>query len=278
MQPRLVQCPECGNRYDAVLGGFCPRCGAVAPAPGAPGSAPAVPSRATLRGDPVRRRVQVGGMLLATWGALMAIACLGFAALPQGTLVGTLDQVIDNFGDSGLPGGALHVQVLDNGTAVRNATVELRTPAGQMLETRATGAGGWANTTLGEHWAVNLTVRADGHALERRAVVRANDTLELHLDVARGPPAAARLGTDRLASLVRVTAGVLGGAAVLLLAGGIAALVVRWPALAIAGPIPVLGFVLLLAVASLSVGVLVVLLLQGIGLALVVSGRSAFRR
>jgi hypothetical protein len=276
VEPRFVQCPECGNRYDAALTGFCTRCGDTAPAPGTPGAS--VPAFAQPRRDPLRRRVQVGGILLATWGALLGIACLAFAVLPTGVLATYLDDVVDGLGDAPLAGGELHVQVLDNGTAARNATVELHTPRGVLVSSNAT-VGGWANVTLGDHAAANLTVRAAGRVLERRVLVRENDTLEVRLDAARDPATAeTRLGADRLVELLRIGAGVLAVAALLLLAGGIAALAVRWPVLAIAGPVPVVGLTVLLAVATLSVGMLVILLLQAVGLSLVVSGRSAFRR
>jgi hypothetical protein len=280
VEPRFVQCAECGNRFDAGLTGFCTRCGATAPPPGAPGASPAGPAGwQPLRRDGLRRRVQVGGILLAAWGALLAVACLAFALLPTGVLAGQLDSVVDDLGDAALPGGALHVQVLDNGTALAGATVELRTPTGHQLSSNRTDAHGWANATLGEHAAANLTVRAGGHVLERRVLVRDNDTLEARLDVARDPAAGtARLGVDRLVDLLRIGAVVLGAAALLLLAGGVAAVAVRWPVLAIAGPVPVLALTVLLAVATLSVGMFVILVLQAVGLALVVSGRPAFRR
>ncbi|MEA3142702.1 MAG: hypothetical protein QOG31_26 [Thermoplasmata archaeon] len=280
MEPRFAQCPECGNRFDAALTGFCTRCGATAPppgAPGAPGSAPA--PWAPPRRDPLRRRVQVGGILLATWGALLAIACIAFAVLPASVLSGYLGQVVDGLGDTPLPGGELHVQVLANGTAAQNATVEVRSPAGNLTLAARTDAAGWANVTLREHAAANLTVRSGGHVLERRVIVRDNDTLEVRLDVARDPASVAdRIGLDRLVSVLRIGATVLGVGALLLLAGGIAALAVRWPVLAIAGPVPVLALTVLLAVATLSVGMFVILVLQAVGVALVVSGRPAFRR
>lgn len=275
-----MQCAECGNRFDAALTGFCPRCGATAraPAPGSPASAP-VPAPGPARRDPLRRRVQVGGILLAAWGALLAIACLAFALLPTPVLSAQLDVVVGDLGDTPLPGGALHVQVLDNGTPAPGAEVELRSPGGAVVYRNQTSEAGWANATLGDHAAVNLTVRAGGRTLERRALVRENDTLEARLDVARDPAAQeGRLGLDRLIALLRVGAWVLGTGALLLLAGGVAAVAVRWPALAIAGPLPVLALTLLLAVATLSVGMFVVLALQAVGLALVVAGRPAFRR
>lgn len=269
-----MQCPECDSRYDAALTGFCTRCGATAPTPGSP--AASVPAFAPRR-DPLRRRVQVGGILLATWGVLLSIAFVTFALLPGDVLAGFLDEVVDGMGETPLPGGALHVQVLENGAAAPNATVELRTPGGILLHANAT-KDGWANLTLGDHAAANLTVRAAGRVLERRVLVLDNDTLEVRLDAARDPATVPeRLGIDRFVSFIRAAAAIVAVAAVLLLGGGIAALAVRWPVLAIAGPIPVVGLTVLLAVATLSVGMLVILLLQSVGLALVVSGRAAFK-
>jgi hypothetical protein len=228
------------------------------------------------RRHPLRRRVQVGGILLATWGLLLAISCLAFTVLPTGVLAGQMDAVFDDLGDASLSGGQLHLQVLDNGTPAQ-ATVETHLPSGRLLGANQT-VGGWANLTLGSHGSVNVTVRAGDHVLLRRVVVLANDTYVARVDVARDAATAPRLGTERLVGFVRLAAGVVGGAAVLLLAGGLAALAVRWPILAIAGPLPVLALTLLLTVATLNPGLLAILAIQAVGLALVVLGRPAFRR
>jgi hypothetical protein len=284
VEPRFAVCAECGNRFDASLGGFCPRCGAIAPPPGAPGApaaagtagAPGAPQPGPARRHPLRRRVQVGGILLSTWGLLLTVSCLVFLALPTSVLQGQLDTLLDEVRDAPLSGGQLHLQVLANGTPTQ-ALVEVHLPGGRLLWANQT-VGGWANVTLGNQGSVNVTVRAGGHVLQRRAVALANDTLEARVDVARDPATAPRLGTERLVLFVRLAGAVVGVGALLLLGGGIAALAVRWPILAIAGPVPVLAITVLLAVATPYAGILVILALQAVGLALVVSGRPAFRR
>ncbi|HUR61570.1 MAG TPA: hypothetical protein VM286_04320 [Candidatus Thermoplasmatota archaeon] len=279
VEPRFVQCVECGNRFDAAQMGFCSRCGAVAPAPGTPGAlAGASAAPALARRDPLRRRPQVGGILLTTLGALLLASCIGFYVLAGAVLGEALGQVVASQGDAPIRGGTLSIHVLDNGTAAANATVELRSPAGTLFYSNQT-VGGWANATLGDHAAANITVRAGGHILERRALVLEGDAQDLTLDVSRDAAQdAAWIGMDRLVSFVRIAVGVIAAAALALLLGGIAAVMLRWLPLAIAGPIPALALTLLLVVATLNVGMLVIFLLQAVGLALVVSGRRAFRR
>lgn len=273
-----MQCVECGNRFDANQMGFCSRCGATAPAPGAPGAAPAGFAAPLPRRDPMRRRAQVGGILLTTLGALLLASCLGFFILASTVLGDALGQVVASQGDAPIRGGTLQVHVLDNGTAAANATVEMRSPAGTRFYSNQT-IGGWANVTLGGHAAANLTVTSRGHTLTRRALVLEGDTQVLTLDVAKDPAQdASWVGMERLVSFVRVAVAVVAIAALAMLVGGIAAVTLRWLPLAIAGPVPALALSLLLVVATLNVGMLVILLLQAVGLALVVSSRPAFRR
>jgi hypothetical protein len=273
----LVQCPECGNRFDAALMGFCSRCGATAPAAGSTAARGWAPVAPVARNDPVRRRVQVGGMLLTTLGALGLAFCLGVLVVAGSGLEDTLGKVLQSQGDSAVAGGTLRVHVLDQGQAA-NATVELATPSGHALGTNQT-AQGWANLTLGQHAIVNVTVTAGSHSLHRHAFVQAGSeqtlTLDVAHDVADDP---AWIGLGELIGLLRIAVLVVAVASLALLAGGIAALAVRWAPLAIAGPIPAAALVILLTVATVNVGPLVVLLLLGAGLGLVVSGRRAFRR
>ncbi len=168
------------------------------------------------------------------------------------------------------PGGEMHLQLLDAGVPIANATVAVHTVTGEAVANATTDAGGWANVTLPEHAAVNVTITHAGQ--EWRRQVLALDVQEVIVDVAEDPMETERwIGVDSLLTATRVLSGVFAVMALLVVVGGIAALRLRYRHFATAGAF--LGLVpaallflatlgLLPAVATILLGGVVALLLM----------------
>ncbi|MES2154004.1 MAG: Ig-like domain-containing protein [bacterium] len=275
--PRWVPCAECGNRYDADTTAFCPRCGSTIR-----GKDPEV-RVPVLANDPRRRRAQMGGAILLFMGlAFFGLWGYGLASAgfhPEGSI----DSFVGLTGDSPIPAGDLHLQILDNGTAVPNATVALALPSGVAFKSGITDDNGWFNVTLDRQAAVNITVHAGNITLERRAFVVWPASEEVHLDVADPARSTAWLGLQEFNQMALVVLMVSGVAFLLMAVGGGAALALRTPNLAVAAPMPTvvltgLLFLWTLLVGVFYVGIVLLLALQVTAIVMVASGRSAFRK
>ncbi len=257
---------------------FCPRCGSTVR-----GKDPEV-RVPVLANDPRRRRAQMGGAILLFMGlsffGLWAYGIVSAGYHPEGSI----DSFVGLTGDSPVPAGDLHIRVLENGTAVENATVHLRLPSGLPYLQGATNHAGWYNTTLERQAAVNVTIQVGNVTLERRAFVVWPNTEEVTFDVARDPlHASGWLGLEQFNQIAVVFLMGIGLASLLLAVGGAAALALRLPNLAVAAPIPSivvtsLLFVWTLLVGVFYVGIVLMLALQVTALVMVASGRSAFRK
>lgn len=276
--PRWVPCAECGNRYDAETTTFCPRCGSTLH-----GKDPElrVP---VLANDPRRRRAQMGGAILLFMG-LAFLGIWGYGLVSAGSHPElSIDSFVGLTGDSPIPAGDLRLQVLNNGTAVANATVSLRLPSGLPFKDGVTDAAGWYNTSLERQAAVNITVHAGNVTFERRAFVVWPNLADVRLDVAKDAPRVSGwLGLEQFNDLAIWFLMFVGAAALLMAVGGGAALALRLPGLAVAAPIPSivvtsLLFVWTLLVGVFYVGIVLLLALQVTALVMVASGRMAFRR
>jgi len=276
--PRWVPCAECGNRYDTETTTFCPRCGSTLQ-----GKDPEV-RVPVLANDPRRRRAQMGGAILLFMGlAFFAIWAYGLVSAgyhPEGSI----DSFVGLTGDSPIPAGDLHLQVLHNGTPVPGANVHLRLPSGVAFRDGNTDSAGWYNTTLERQAAINITVQAHNLTLERRAFVVWPNSEEVRLDVGRDAPHdAAWLGLEQFNQLAVLFLMAIGAASLLMAGGGAAALALRFPAFAVIAPLPSiivtsLLFLWTLLVGVFYIGIVLLLAMQVTAFAMVASGRGSFRR
>jgi hypothetical protein len=278
----MVQCPECGNRYDAgALGhpaGFCTRCGANAPAPGAFPAGTAAPAAPIPNDGGARRRAQAGGILLVAIGALFLLGSCAGLLVPASDFEQALQPALANLGASSLPAGALHLLVLEDGSPVA-ANVSLLAAGTSHWTNATTSPSGWWNVSLERYPAANLTVAKGNLTLQRHVLALAGQNQTVVLDLKRDAPVDGHwIGLQPVLQLLKGFLVAMAVAAALMLAGGVCAASLRLQGLAVGGPIPLLAFMLLVAVATLNVGMLVLLLLQATGLALVASGRRAFHR
>lgn len=264
-----VTCAECKESYDSDTTPFCPRCGSTKVRQedllaGARVSAAAA--------DPRRRRVQIGGVILVSLSSLgLFFALIAGIFAPQ-LMADDIPQVMD-----GLPGGEVRVQVVDNGTAVEGAAVRFTTPNGSTVAQGET-VGGWYNASTPQQAVVYVNVTTDAGSWERRAVVLQGEDLTVRVDVADDPRAASEwLGLGMLMRALRIVLVVFGVAALVMLGAGISALRLRNRSLALTGAVVGLLPILVIFVASQSVGAFLVLALIGVALWFIVSGRRQFQ-
>lgn len=219
-----VECAECGERYDSNEFTFCPRCGGTrAGAPAAAGVARGVDAGRR------RRKVQSGGLILTIMGSVAAIAFLATVFFPAAQLEAVVPVLADQ------PGGELSVLVVDAGAPVANATVLVAAYDGTPLFNATTGADGLANFTLADNAAANVTVQYDGASWLRHVVVLEGGSETLEVDTS-GPAEDTRWqGLDRLMLALRIFAGAMAVMALLVVAGGVAAMRLRFRHFATAG-------------------------------------------
>lgn len=262
--PDVVECAECGNRYDSDRNPFCPRCGSTRQDQS---MAAAMPSAARAR--PQRRRVQAGGLVLLAMGALLLVA--GGAGVFQAEHA----VVQEPPALAALPGGEVHVRVLEDGAPRENVSVAVLAWNGSRQQEHATDAGGWANLTMDR--ALSHVIVADNGTTWNRTVVAMEDvTVRLELDLATADREEEDwLGVGAVVSQVRILGGVLAFLAAMMVAGGVAALRVRARGLAMAGIVAGMVPALLSIAVFLVVGLLIAAPVV-VAAWLIVGNRSAF--
>lgn len=262
-------CAECGNRYESPPYSFCPKCGSTARAgPSQPGGV-----RPTARRDPARMRVQLGGIVLLTVAALSLASTLTLLANPESAQRVLFDTSMESAGGPVGEGGAVHVRLVQDGAPVAGANVTYAGANGTFLAGR-TDAGGWHNATLGTRWAAVVNVTWMDRSWTREVLAPGGVVTQLQVDAAEPARVARVVGGESLWQAGLATATVLAG---LMALGGLAAVLVRWRGLALAGPLPVLALLVLLLAASPQGGLLLAALVA-VPYVLVATGGSAFRR
>lgn len=209
-------------------------------------------------------------------GAVAAFAFLFSTFLPAAQVEQNIGLLADQ------PGGELHIQILDAGAPLANVTINVTALSGQAILNATTDDAGWANVTLDDHAAVNLTFTYQGQTWQRS--VLALDMQEVAVDVATDPQSVDRwIGIDSLLAATRVLSGVFACMALLVVAGGVAALRLRARPFATAGAFMGLIPAALLFLATLGVLPAVASLLLGgvVGLLLfatmnIMRGRDLF--
>ena len=215
-----MTCAECGTRYDSDQNAFCPRCGSTAKGQAVPAAL-----QVAQRNDPGRRRVQASGALLLIIGLLFLASAIGTAVLSRDEVSADYAKVLAN-----QDGGTL---VVAPGAAA-SFDVVVTTMGGAPLG-NATGATAPATFDLRDHAGVRVQVRADGGApVNATAIVLAGERLEVAAtDVRDGDVLASRSVRGISASAVG-----LGIAfALVIAAGGLCALLLRWFPLATAAAV-----------------------------------------
>lgn len=263
-----VECSECGASYDSESHPFCPRCGSTArgtPLPGAVASA--------ARRSPGRRRVQASGFVLVAVGVLFLVSAAASLLVPAQEAAEPLvdaiatqpgGKVVLAFpaagGGNGTPGTARFLGLddaeLGNATADAGGQVAFDSPQASLRVEARQGA-----------WAWNRTV-----------VAMRGDTVTIRLPSGgdeRGADGGLVLGKTLVAA-ASVARYVLLVSAVLLVAGGAAALTLRWFALAATGALTGALFGLLALVGFLAAGLLFALPF-GLCAYFILSGRRHFR-
>ena len=271
--PDWVVCAECHTRYEATQFSFCTRCGSTARA----GSGAPVPVSPLRRRDPARMRLQLGGVLLLAVGLVFvgsAVLLFMNPAWSQGT---SFDQLGQSPADPTAPAGDIQVHVTDSGVDLRGANVSV-TAGNRTVATGTTGADGRYNATLTGSFAVNVTVQAGNGTWVRRALAPHGFVVPVDVDIGRDARSTDRVAGPEELFLVTGIAWLV--MSLLMVLGGLAAVLVRWRGLALGGPLPTVAFVLWLAVLLFQAGIAILLpiVLVVMPYALVVSGRSAFRR
>lgn len=263
-----VTCAECQENYDSDAMPFCPRCGSTKSTPGVLSGA-----RATAAArDPRRRRVQIGGVMLTILGGLGVVMFILSAVLAGQLMTDIAGDVL-----VGLPGGELEVRVLDNGTAVPNATVQILHQNGTILHEDRTEASGWSNVTALDEALVDVRVLTPEGNWTRTVIVLQGSDDQLIIDVAEDPTTSPDwVGAAELVRTLRITAVVFSVASLMVLAAGISALRLRNRGLAITGAVVGLIPALLLFVVTLAVGALLMVLSLTVALYMVVAGRHQF--
>ncbi len=161
-------------------------------------------------------------------GGVAAFAFLFSAFLPAAQVEQNVGLLADQ------PGGELHLLLLDAGVPVANATVTVQTIGGEAFANLTTDPSGWANTTLTDHAAVNVTILHEGQTWYRQ--VLALEIQEVVVDVAVDPQETERwIGVDSLLTATRVLSAVFAAMALLVVVGGVAALRLRYRHFATAG-------------------------------------------
>ena len=215
----LVTCKECGTRYDTTQG-FCTHCGSTARGPVTP-AAVAVAQRR----DPGRRRVQASGALLLIVGLLFLVSSLIGLAVPLGEVA---QQFVEPMADQ--PGGTLVLDPDENGTF--DAVVTTRD--GEELA-NVTGQAAPLNVSSPDHatlhvvatWRPNMTAGSMGFTTEFDAIILGGDTLRVGADQVKDGDVVV---SPTLRTIVQVGRVVFIGVAVVLVGGGLCALLLRlWP-------------------------------------------------
>ncbi len=262
-----VECSECGARYDSQENPFCPRCGSnrqgatVAPATLA----------SVARLDPRRRRVRIAGVVLMAMGGLFLANALASLFLVQDSLAAGMAPALAD-----QPGGTLLV-VADGAAPGANATLRALDDPDRVFQS-APLENGSARFELGDHAAVNVTVRSSGQEWSRIALVTAGDRLTLRFDLSSPAGHTAEPATgSTFQAILRVGLGALAALTALVVAGGVAAFRLRWRALALAGAVVGLLLGLLSAFTFLAVGLLFLLPL-GYAFLVILRGRGQFTR
>lgn len=268
-----VTCAECGVRYDPAVNAFCPRCGSTVRGATLP---PAL--EAARRHDPSRRRVQASGTVLAVVGGLLVLLFLPVMFLSSGFTGQTIDDVASQQPEIPVPGGELHLTVLRAGTPASGLLVNVSTPAGTPIANGTTDASGRFNASLGDHAFVYATVVAPEGNFTRRAIALDGTSTDVSLDLATDPVESEHwAGLGPLLRVVRILLAVFLAVAAMLCAAGICAMRLRAWAFAVSGAAIGVIPALLLFVASLSLGVLLILLVMGVPLYFIARGRRHFK-
>jgi len=216
--------------------------------------------------------VQAGGLVLLVFGGL--IAAFTAPALWQG------GQTMQPLGPSfaTMPGGDVEVRILKDGVPRENMTVVLLAWNGTESARAATSASGWANLSLGAEAVGHVHVVHNGSTWNRTVVALEDTRVQVRIDVGQDALSSDRWpGLEAFDTVVRVLAGVIGILALLMAAGGVAALRVRGRPWAVAGVVAAVVPVLL---AVFAVPVMGLLLLLPIAIAgwVIIRNRDAFPR
>lgn len=225
-----VSCGECATTYDSDTNAFCPRCGSTDRAKTVPGALPVA-----ARHNPRRRRVQASGVLLLVSGTLFLVSSLIGLAVPTEELA---RQFIEPMADQ--PGGTVILLPADD--TPYDAT--LTTIAGDVVA-NATQHVGPFEARSPDHASLHVAWSVNGVEANATVIVLTGDTVRLQL--AKANPGDVVIGSS-LQTTVAVGRVVFVVAALLLVAGGLSALLLRWFPLAAAAAI--LGLVLGLVVVA----------------------------
>ncbi|MGB1587087.1 MAG: hypothetical protein ACPHID_08610 [Thermoplasmatota archaeon] len=248
-----VDCQECGQRYDSNEHPFCPRCG----------SEKSPERRRTMdlaqRSDPGRRRVQIGGLILAAVAALALVQFLVAAFDDSPPDAATLDMLsgVELMRDA--PGGTLEL--------IGEGTYELRTMDGIVL---ANGTIMGAATLELNSTFTNLTLQGD---IYRHLYVPDDEHVTIAVsELSPGGPEWIAAGS---VGAMQIIAGFMAFFAALTVLGGVMAFRLRQRRLAYLGCglalLPGLILVILVPAAGL-----LLLILPGVATGLIVSGRHQF--
>lgn len=266
--PGWVVCAECNTRYETEALGFCPRCGSRAKE----GESP-VATVGPIRRDPARMRLQLGGVLLLLMGLLFLVAVVVTMLNPAWSETQSFAYWSGPQEDMNATAGTIIVLATDAGKPLVGANVTISS-GNRTVASGVTDPAGRYELQLRGYIAVNLTLASGGNSWTRHVLAPSGSTIEVHVDVTDAAVSDRVEGPDNL--LVATT--VAGFTMTILLAlGGLAAVLVKWRGLALAGPIPMVAFLALLIVPFGMAG-LFFFALVGTPYALVVSGRSAFPR
>jgi hypothetical protein len=276
----VVECAECGSRYDSDANAFCPRCGSLQR-----GQATKAALSSARVAHPRRRRAQVGGIMLLVLGSLWLLQFGVTAALAPEPDASQLEALRSSrFADVG-GGGDLHLRLLDNGTPLAGVIVSMVGHGESAATNLTTSASGWANFTRLPSAFVTVAFEATvGNATnatvyQRHAYVPATDRVVVREELSRR-----EAGDDvpwsapGLRTLVRILSSVLALVSAIAVAGGVAALRLRAYGWALTG-----GFVALipaafaLTAAPNLIGFLDVLLVA-LAIGFIIAGHAFFGR
>lgn len=223
--------------------------------------------------------MQASGAVLTVLGGLLVLLFVPMLFL-SGSLTGaTIEELARQDPNLQLPGGEVRLLVQRDGAAVPDLPVDVQTSDGASLGNGTTDAAGWYNATLGDHAIVRLVVVAPEGNFTRGVVALEGSATTLRLDVAHDPQATSHwAGLSPLLTVVRILLAFFLAVAALLVAAGICAMRLRaWGVAVFGGAVGVLP-VLLLFVASLSIGMLLVLLVIGLPVWFIARGRRYFQQ
>lgn len=267
-----MPCAECGVRYDPAVNAFCPRCGSTAR--GTP--EPAVLAVARRR-DPARRRVQASGAVLLSVGSLLTLLFIPVLLFSGSLMDATVEQLMSD-PEMRVPGGRVIVVATDNGTPLAGAPVQLiAAGTAEVLANGTTNETGRFTGFVGKNAFVNISLEAPPGTFLRRAVAIDGATTTVRIDVGRDEiHRTSWTGVQPLLLMMRILVAVFLAIALLLAAAGLCALRLRAWGFAVAGA--ALGAVplLILTVATLSVGFMLMLFVVAAPLVIIARGRRYF--